>query len=165
MTPASRKRRRLFFLGLAGLLVVLSSWAAVDLFSRRARSLRDFNPGEVARLDTAMWRSYYAKQRLLLFFQLTELLRKEYRLPWLRSQWVGYQAAKAAFVFKEGQGRIDYEKALPYLQIFYGAISAVSDEPFDINRAASLELEWRIVHREREKHSPEDLPKLLKRQQ
>src|SRR4030095_5331217 len=148
MTPASRKRRRLFLFGLAGFLIILSSWAAVDLFSRRTRSLREFDPGEVARLDTAMWRSYYAKQRLLLFFQLTELLRKEYRLPWLRSQWVGYQAAKAAFVFKEGQGRIAYEKALPYLQIFYGAISAVSDEPFDISRAANLELEWWIAHRE-----------------
>jgi hypothetical protein len=79
----------------------------------------------------------------------------------LQSQWIGYQAAKAAFVFKEGRSRNDYEKALPYLQIFYGAISAVSDEPFDIDRAASLELEWWIVHREREKHSPADLPKLL----
>ena len=95
------------------------------------------------------------------FFQLTELLRKEYHLPWLRSQWVTYQAAKAAFVFKEGHTRNDYEKALPYLRSFYGAISAISDEPFDIHRAAELELEWWIVHREREKHSPEDLPKLL----
>jgi hypothetical protein len=88
-------------------------------------------------------------------------LRKEYHLPWLRSQWVAYQAAKAAFVFKEGRARNDYEKALPHLRVFYGAISAVSDEPFDIDRAASLELEWWIVHRERDKHSSEDLPKLL----
>ena len=161
MTPASRKRRRLFLLGLACLLVILSSWAAVDLFSRRARSLRDFNPSEVARLDTAMWRSYYAKQRLPLFFQLTELLRKEYHLPWLRSQWVAYQAAKAAFVFKQGRSRNDYEKALPHLRGFYSAISAISDDPFDINRAAELELEWWIVHRERERHSPENLPRLL----
>jgi len=161
MTPPSRKRGRLFVLGLAGLLVILSSWAAVDLFSRRTRSLRDFDPGEMARLDTAMWRSYYAKQRLLLFFQLTELLRREYHLPWLESQWIGYQAAKAAFVFKEGRSRNDYEKALPHLRSFYGAISASSNDPFDINRAAKLELEWWIVHREREKHSPEDLPRLL----
>jgi hypothetical protein len=129
MTPASKKRRRFILLSLAGLLAILSRWAAVDLFSYRARSLRDFNPGEVARLDTAMWRSYYAKQRLRLFFQLTKLLRKEYHLPLLRSQWVACQAAKAAFVFKEGRSRIDYEKALPYLHRFYGAISAISDEP------------------------------------
>jgi len=161
MTPASRKRRRLVLACVAGFFVVLAGWAALDLFGHSTRSLRDFNPSEVARLDTAMWRSYYAKQRIPLFFQLTELLRKEYHLPWLRSQWVAYQAAKAAFVFKEGRNRNDYEKALPYLRGFYSAISASSDEPFDINRAAEFELEWWIVHREREKHSPEDLPKLL----
>lgn len=153
MIPASGKRRRLFLSGLAGLLAILSSWAAVDLFSRRTRSLRDFDPSEVARLDTAMWRSYYARQHLPLFFQLTELLRKEYHLPWLRSQWLAYQAAKAAFVFKKGRSRNDYEKALPNLRDFYGAISSMSDDPFDVNRAAQLELEWWIVHREREKHS------------
>ena len=161
MTPASRKPRRLVLACVAGFLIVLSGWVALDVFGQRTHSLRDFDPGEVARLDTAMWRSYYAKQRLLLFFQLTELLRKEYHLPWLRSQWVGYQAAKAAFVFKEGRIRSDYEKALPYLLAFYSAISAISDNPFDVNRAAELELEWWIVHREREKHSPEELPKLL----
>jgi len=161
MTPASRKPRRLFLMCLAGLLVVLSGWIAIDLFGRRTRSLRDFNSSEVARLDTAMWRSYYAKQRLPLFFLLTDLLRKEYHLPWWRSQWVAYQAAKAAFVFKAGRSRNDYEKALPYLRGFYGAISGVSDAPFDVDRAAKLELEWWIVHRERERHSTEYLPKLL----
>ena len=107
----------------------LLCWAALDLFGHCTRSLRDFNAGEMARLDTAMWRSYYAKQRLPLFFQLTVLLCSEYHLPWLRSQWVAYQAAKAALIFKEGQARNDYEKALPYLHGFYSAISAISDEP------------------------------------
>ena len=161
MPPACRKPRRLVLACIAGFLIVLSGWVALDLFGQRTHSLRDFDPRGVARLDTAMWRSYYAKQRMLLFFQLTELLGREYRLPWLRSQWVGYQAAKAAFVFKEGPTRSDYEMALPYLLTFYGAISAVSDDPFDMNRAAELELEWWIVHREREQHSPEDLPRLL----
>lgn len=126
MTPASRKPRRLVLAYVAGFLIVLSGWVALDLFGQRTQSLRDFDPREVARLDTAMWRSYYGKQRLLLFFQLTELLRKEYHLPWLRSQWVSYQAAKAAFVFKEGRTRNDYEKALPYLRAFYSAISAIA---------------------------------------
>lgn len=98
MTHAPRKPRRFIVVCAAGFLIVLSGWAALDLFGKRTRNLRDFDPAEVARLDTAMWRSYYAEQRVRLFFQLTELLRKEYRLPWLRSQWVGYQAAKAAFV-------------------------------------------------------------------
>ena len=135
--------------------MVLSGWSALDLLGSRARSLRDFNPGEVARLDTAMWRSYYAKQRLPLFFQLTELLRKEYHLPWLRSQWVAYQAAKAAFVFKEGRTEPTTRRLALSTWLLWRH-SAISGEPFDVDRAAKLELEWWIVHREREKHSPED---------
>jgi hypothetical protein len=32
-------------------------------------------------LETAMWRSYCDKERLKLFNQLSELLRKQYRMP------------------------------------------------------------------------------------
>ncbi len=53
------------------------------------------------------------------------------------------------------------KRPYPICSIFYSAISAISNNPFDVNRAAELELEWWIVHREREKHSPEELPKLL----
>jgi hypothetical protein len=108
-----------------------------------------------------MWRSYYEKRRLSLFNQLSELLQTQYNMPLLRSNLVGYYAANAAFVFKKGKQRTDYEKALPDLVRFYEAVRKISDLPFDANRAARLELEWWIIHRERAKHSPDDLPKAL----
>jgi hypothetical protein len=147
-------------LALAGLLALLL-WVSLDLFGPRSADLRRFNAEEVARLDTAMWRSYYDQRSVRLFQQLAELLRGEYHLPYLRSHWVAFQAARAAFIFKKGRQRKDYEKALPYLQNYYSAIRKVSQESFDVDRAARLELEWWIVHRERAKHSPEDLPRLL----
>ena len=131
--------------GTATLLV----WAAVDLWGSHRTELRRFDPDEVARLDTAMWRSYYAKERLRLFGELAELLRTQYRMPLLRSNLVAFHAARAAFVFKEGQNRTDYERALPDLVRFFGAIREASDTPFDVERVARLELEWWIVHRER----------------
>jgi hypothetical protein len=70
-------------------------------------------------------------------------------MPLVRSYIVGFHAAKAAFVFKEGHGRADYERALPDLVAYYAAIRKVSTTPFDVQRAARLELEWWIVHRER----------------
>jgi hypothetical protein len=82
-------------------------------------------------------------------------------MPWLRSYGVAYQGARAAFVFKRGRVRADYEKALPALRKYYRAIRAASDTPFDVERAARLELEWWIVHRQRELHVPEDLEKAL----
>jgi hypothetical protein len=159
-TARPRRRRRLIKYG-AVLVVVLLAWAAYDLYAPRRTSMREFDADEVARLETAMWRSYYSRQRVKLFREMSELLRTQYRLPVLRSNAVAYRAARAAFVFKDGKARADYERALPDLVSFYQSIRAVSDTDFDVERAARLELEWWVVHRERRAHAPEDLPRAL----
>ena len=155
-----RLLRRVLKYGSA-LLVVLFAWVAFDLYAPRQTSLREFDADEVARLETAMWRSYYSRERVKLFAQLAELLRTQYRLPFWRSNAVAYRAAKAAFVFKDGHGRADYERALPNLNSFYNSIRTVSDTDFDVERAARLELEWWIVHRECRRHAPGDLERAL----
>ena len=82
-------------------------------------------------------------------------------MPFVRSFVTAYHAARAAFVFKAGKQRSDYEKALPNLVSYYGAINAMSDKPFDIARVAQLELEWWIVHRQRAQHQAGELDKAL----
>ena len=72
----------------------------------------------------------------------------------MRSNVVAYRAAHAAFVFKDGHERAEYERALPDLVEFYTALRGVSDTPFDVDEAARRELEWWIVHRERDRHAP-----------
>ena len=126
--PARRPRRRRRALAVgAALFIILAAWVAYDLYAPRRTTLRDFDPDEVARLETEMWRSYYSRQRVRLFTQMSELLRTQYRLPLWRSNAVAYQAAKAAFVFKDGHSRADYERALPNLVSFYESIREVSD--------------------------------------
>ena len=137
------------------------TWVAWDLFGPRSHSLRNFQPEEVGRLETAMWKSYYAHERLALFGELATLLRHQYGLPVLRSYVVAYHAARAAAVFQGSHSHADYEKALPDLVAFYAAIDRVSTEPFDVQRAARLELDWWIVHRERAAHPREDLDRNL----
>ena len=139
----------------------LAAWIAIDLWSPVSSNLRTFDPEQVAQLDTDMWRSYYDKERLKLFNQLSVLLRQQYRMPFARSYVVAFHAAKAAFVFKDGKGRSDYERALPDLLAYYQAIRNVSQTPFDVNRAAKLELEWWIVHRERRERPAGDLDRAL----
>jgi hypothetical protein len=143
------------------ILVVLVAWAGYDLYGPRSTHMRQFDPDEIARLETAMWRSYYSRERVKLFTELSELLRTQYNLPYVRSNKVAYSAAKAAFVFKDGRSRADYEKALPDLRSFYTEIQKVSDVKFDVERAAQLELEWWIIHRERKSHKPGDLDRSL----
>jgi hypothetical protein len=159
-TRSKSRKKKILTITLIVLIVIIG-WVAFDLYSPRTTHLREFNPDEVARLETAMWRSYYEKQRLRLFSQLSELLRTQYNMPLIRSNRVAYYAADAAFVFKRGKQRSDYGKALPALIKFYESIRTMSDIPFDANRAAQLEQEWWIVHRERAKHPPEDLPRAL----
>ena len=160
-TKPLRSRLRTFLRILLLIIIVLLAYVAFDLFGSRTSRMRNFDPNEVARLETAMWRSYYDKQQLRLYNQMTELLRSQYNLPFIRSNTVAYQAAKAAFVFKGGHNRQEYERALPYLVSFYTAIRKISDIPFDVDRASRLELEWWIIHRQRDQHAPGDLASAL----
>jgi hypothetical protein len=155
-----RRRSRVKWLLLAT-LVVAAGWAAVDIYGPSSSNLREFDPDEVARLETAMWRSYYDKERVKLFRELAELMRTQYGMPFVRSNAVAYQAARAAFVFKDGRSRADYEKALPNLVKFYSEIRKISESEFDVDRAARLELEWWIVHRERKSRGRGDLERAL----
>jgi hypothetical protein len=136
-------------------------WVVYDLYAPRTAHLRQFDADEVARLETAMWRSYYDKRPVRLYLELGELLRSQYHMPLFRSNLVAFYATKAAFVFKRGKQRSDYEKALPDLVKFYQSILQISDTPFDVNRVAQLGLEWWIIHRERAKQEPGNLEKSL----
>jgi hypothetical protein len=160
-TSQGRSRTKLVLKIFVAVVVAIVCWLVYDLYGPRNAHMREFDADEVARLETAMWRSYYEKEQLRLFNQLSELLRTQYNMPLVRSNQVAYYAANAAFVFKDGKQRADYEEALPDLIKFYEAVRKLSDIPFDVNRAAQLELEWWIIHRERAKHPPGDLQRAL----
>jgi hypothetical protein len=140
---------RRILLAALGLILV---YAAVDLFWPFNRDLRQFDPVALGKLETDMWRSYYDRKQVKLFFELTEVLRTQYQFPWLRSYLGAYYAAKAAFDFKDGKQRSDYEKALPTLESYFAAIRRTGNIEFDVPYAAKMELEWWIVHRQRESY-------------
>src|SRR5205085_5074412 len=156
-----RRKRSKIKWALITIIALIIAYSLFDLYGPRSTKLRRFDADEVARLETAMWRSYYDRKQVKLFNELSELLRTQYNLPYIRSKAVAYQAARAAFVFKDGHNRSEHERALPNLVNFYRRIRAVGDIPFDVERAARLELEWWIIHREREQHAPGDLARAL----
>jgi len=141
--------------------VLVGGWIAFDLYAPHKVDIRNFDADEIARLDTAMWRSYYNRRRVRMFSELTEVLEKQYKLRFWRRQLTAFYAAKSALVFKDGKARADYEKALPDLEKFYGEIRAVSTTDFDAKKAARLELEWWIIHRDRAKYQEGDLANAL----
>src|SRR5436853_896249 len=116
-----RRTRKIVVRVIVLVLALLIGGVLYDLYFPRTTHMREFDPDEVARLETAMWRSYYDKQRLRLFNELSELLRTQYHMPLIRSNSTAYYAANDAFVFKQGKERTDYEQALPDLLKFYSA--------------------------------------------
>jgi hypothetical protein len=149
--------RRLIWL----LPLLLVAWIVIDLGYPYKTNIRGFNPAEVARLDGAMWRSYYEKKKLRLFFQSAELMRKQFGVGFWRSCTMAYHAAKAAFIFKDGKDTADYNKALPDLVRYYQQINNISDKSFDVNAAAKLELEWWVIRRYRNEYPPAEWEKYL----
>src|SRR5436190_6230758 len=153
------KGRRRYLL--IGIILVILVWLGIDLFWPHQSDLREFDPDAVARLETNMWRSYYDRHEVRMFFQLAKLLRTQYRVPFLRSNVIAFEGAKAAFIFKEGKQRSDYNRALPDLVWYYNAILHMTSRSFDVDRVAQLELEWWIVHRDRDKYGRDALDRSL----
>lgn len=57
---------------------LLILWISRDMVVASPSSLTHFDGHEVGRLETAMWRSYYKHQRVQLFTQLVDLMRRQY---------------------------------------------------------------------------------------
>lgn len=140
--------------------ILLSIWVATDFLIPRTANFRQFDPVTIGKLDAEMWRSYYDIKRVKFFWQMSKLMRNQFNAPFWRSFPMAYDAAKAAFVFKEGQSREDYAKALPFLEKYYTQINALSDKPFDVKMMSKQELEWWIIRRE-PKHTTADWEQLL----
>lgn len=136
------------------LLVVLASYVAADLFWPLNRDLSQFDPIATGTIETQMWRSYYDRRHIMLFLQLAKMLRTQYHFPRLRSYVGAYYGASAAFTFKEGKERSDYVKALPALETYFTLIRNTGNRSFAVSPTAKLELEWWIVHRQRDRYPP-----------
>lgn len=109
--------------------------------------LRQFDYEKVAKLDAAMWRSYYNHQFIKLFMQLLQLMRTQLHLNWLLVLRLSLYSGWAATDYRLKKGRENYPRVLKNLTKFYKIISDNCTEPFDYKKAAEFELEWWDIHR------------------
>ena len=61
--------KRIVFRSIAIVLMLMVGALLYDLYYPRTAKMREFDPNQVARLETAMWRSYYDKKQVQLFNQ------------------------------------------------------------------------------------------------
>jgi hypothetical protein len=121
--------------------------ATYACWPRRA-DLRAFDPAEMGRLETAMWRDYYEKRYPALFYHLYESSRTQSGFSPLMSVRIALSAARAAKTFQPTRSRTDAEGAIPDLVTYYGLLRPAAPVAFDPKDVASHELDWWQARRE-----------------
>jgi hypothetical protein len=114
----------------------------------RNADLRAFNPQRMAQRETEMWRDYYDKHYVQLFWDLYASSRSEFRFSPLDSVRIALAAAHAAKLFQPTRSREEASVALPPLEVYYGLLRKAAPADFDPGRVAQLELDWWQARRE-----------------
>jgi len=129
------------------LAIPVAALVGYACWARRA-DLRIFDPAEMARLETAMWRDYYEKRYPALFSHLYESSRAQFGFSPLVSLRIALSAAQAARTFQPTRSRAEAEAAIPDLVTYYGLLREAAPVAFDSREIASRELDWWQARRE-----------------
>jgi hypothetical protein len=127
--------------------LVLGAIGAYASWPRQADQ-RGFEPADIARLETAMWRDYYEKRYVALFAHPYELSRTQCGFSPLDSFRIALAAAQAAKAFQPTHYREAANTALPPLVTYYRLLASAVPGGFDVEEAARLELDWWQARRE-----------------
>ena len=104
----------------------------------------DFDPDELARLETRMWKAYYRHQPARLFGLLVQAIREQARVSWSRALGASVLLTRAAAGFARATG--DYERYAPDIGRAYRMLRL--PEHVDVEAVARHELRWWVVRRE-----------------
>jgi hypothetical protein len=104
----------------------------------------DFDPDDLARLETRMWKAYYRFQPARLFGLLILAMREQAGVSWPRAIGASVLLTKAAAGFARSTG--DYERFAPDIVRAYRMLRL--PDSVDIESVARHELGWWVVRRE-----------------
>ena len=105
---------------------------------------KDFDPDELARLETRMWKAYYRRQPARLFVLLVQALHAQAQVSWLRALQASLLLTRAAAGFARSTG--DYVRFAPDIGRAYRTLGL--PDHVDIEAVARHELRWWVVRRE-----------------
>jgi hypothetical protein len=132
---------------IAAALIVLGAVLYVGI--PRNADLRAFEPKRIAERETKMWRDYYEKHYLRLFWEVYASSRTEFRFSPLDSFRIALAASHAARLFQPTTSREEASVALPPLEVYYSLLRKGAPSDFDPDKVAALELDWWQARREK----------------
>ena len=112
--------------------------------TRGSRWGSDFDPDELARLESRMWKAYYRRQPARLFALLVQALRAQAGVSWSRTLAASLLLTRAAAGFARSSG--DYERFVPDIGRAYRLLGL--PDQVDAEAVARDELRWWVVRRE-----------------
>ena len=123
-----------------GLLALAAGLLLVVAQDRTARpNPRGFDPQEMGRLESAMWRSYYDGRWLRLIGQTMQVSCGQYGFSWWDGARLSKHAAIAAMYFRR---ETNDPRCIGQLESYYGIVRHATRISFDVSEAARLELQW-----------------------
>jgi hypothetical protein len=129
----------------AGAIAVAA--AAYGVVPRHA-DLAGFDPPEMARLETSMWRHYYMQRYAPLFLDLYDVAHWQQGFSPLDSVRLALAGARAAKSFQPSASRAGAEAAFPHLTRYFRILARAAPVPVDARDAARTELAWWQARRE-----------------
>ena len=129
------------------IVAIVAAAVAYSVIPRRA-DLTRFDPAEMARRETSMWRHYYEERYFALFFDLYETARREQGFSPLDSARLAIAAARAAKAFQPSISRAGAEAAMPYLIGYFEILSRAAPVAVGTEDVARTELAWWQARRE-----------------
>ncbi len=105
---------------------------------------RDFDPDEMARLETRMWKAYYRRQPARLFGTIVQAFHAQAGVSWPRALAAGLLFTRAAAGFARASG--DYERFAPDIVRAYRMLGM--PEEVDVEEVARCELRSWVIRRE-----------------
>lgn len=110
-------------------------------------SMRKFNPVKVGQYETANWVAYYQKRWPKLLVYSIGMVKEAFGLTWPQALYGAYLVAKAEIAAAPFPDN-DIPTAQAYMTRFYQMVKAVHGEGFEVEKAATLDVEWWVVHRQ-----------------
>ena len=109
--------------------------------------MRHFNPVKVGQYETANWAAYYQKRWPKLLVYTVGMVKEAFGLTLPQALYGAYLVAKAEIAAAPFPDN-DIPTAQAYMIRFYDLLKQVHGEGFEVEKAAALDVEWWVVHRQ-----------------
>jgi hypothetical protein len=104
------------------------------------------HPARVAYFEANGWRAYYEHNWLKVLRLIVALCQEQFHIPFPQSLLAGYYTTRASVAWAPVDHNV--QDVLTYLRKFYRIAQRYSRLDFDVERVATLELQYFVVHRD-----------------